>query len=161
MRFDVCSGVRRRLGRLLVLLALGGGALGLPAPGLAGSMREREDSIQGFTLENGLRFLILEDHTAPVFSYATCVDAGGVCEKVGTTGIAHMFEHMAFKGTTSIGTTDYRQERRALARVDEAWDAVLAERAKRFAADSTRLARREAEFRAAIEDAQQYVLPNE
>ncbi len=132
-----------------------------PAPGQAGSMQELESKVQEFTLDNGLRFLILEDHSAPVFSYATCVDAGGVCEKTGITGIAHMFEHMAFKGTTTIGTTDYKKEQKAFDRIDEAWDAVLAERAKRFDADSTRLAELEAEFKAAIEDAQPYVVPNE
>ncbi|MBD3235955.1 MAG: insulinase family protein, partial [Candidatus Eisenbacteria bacterium] len=86
------------------------------------------DQVQEFALENGLRFLVVEKHDAPVFSYATVVDAGGVCEVVGTTGIAHMFEHMAFKGTETIGTRDYQQERRALKEVDAAWDAVLDER---------------------------------
>jgi len=142
---------------VMTLLLLGSAA----SPSQAGSLKELEDSVQEFTLENGLRFLIIENHDAPVFSYATCVDAGGVCEKVGTTGIAHMFEHMAFKGTTTVGTTNYKKEKAVHARIDEAWDAILDERAKRFEADSTRLAALDDEFKAAIEEAREFVIPNE
>jgi predicted Zn-dependent peptidase len=127
---------------------------------LAG-LDELADSVQEFTLDNGLHILVVEQHDAPVFSYATCVDAGGVCEVPGITGIAHMFEHMAFKGTQTMGTTDYRAERKAHDRIDAAWDAVLDERHKRFAADSTRLETLMAAFREAVESAQEYVVHNE
>ncbi len=87
---------------VITLLLLGSAAL----PSNAGSLKELEDSVREFTLENGLCFLIIAYHDAPVFFYALCVDAGGVCEKAVPTGIAHLFEHTAFMGTTTVGSTD-------------------------------------------------------
>lgn len=142
-------------------LAIGLLALALAVPVQASLLQQLRDSVEEFTLENGLRFLVVERHDAPIFAYATCVDAGNVCEVTGTTGIAHMFEHMAFKGTETIGTADFKAESRALDRVDAAWDAVLAERAKGVEADSTRLAELLAAFGAAQAEALSYVVPNE
>src|SRR5579863_5742273 len=50
-------------------------------------------------LPNGLTLLICERPEAPVFSFFTLVDAGSAQDPMGKTGLAHMFEHMAFKGT--------------------------------------------------------------
>jgi len=57
-------------------------------------------------LSNGLTVIICERPEAPVFSFYTHVDAGSVQDPMSKTGLAHMFEHMAFKGTDKIGTTD-------------------------------------------------------
>src|SRR5258706_12664494 len=65
-------------------------------------------------LDNGLTLIVMERHEAPVFSYATVVNAGNAQEVAGITGLAHMFEHMAFKGTETIGTTDITAEKAAL-----------------------------------------------
>lgn len=127
----------------------------------AAPLEKLRNSVEEFTLKNGLHFLVIEKHDAPVFSFATCVDAGGVCEVPGITGIAHMFEHMAFKGTTSVGTSDYRAELKAMAKTDAAWDAVMSERYKRFEADSTRLEELETEFRRLVEEEAEFVLPND
>jgi predicted Zn-dependent peptidase len=71
-----------------------------------------------FTLDNGLKFIVLENHDAPVISFVTYADVGGVDEPDGKTGVAHFLEHMAFKGTQTIGTTDYKQEKPFLDRLD-------------------------------------------
>jgi predicted Zn-dependent peptidase len=71
-----------------------------------------------FTLDNGLKFIVLENHDAPVISFVTYADVGGVDEPDGKTGVAHFLEHMAFKGTQTIGTTDYKQEQPFLDRLD-------------------------------------------
>ena len=63
------------------------------------------------TLPNGLTVVILERPEAPVFSFFTHVDAGSVQDPMGKTGLAHMFEHMAFKGTDKIGSKNYAAER--------------------------------------------------
>ena len=55
-------------------------------------------------MDNGLTVIICERPGAPVFSFNTHVDAGSVQDPMGQTGLAHMFEHMAFKGTDKIGT---------------------------------------------------------
>src|SRR5512142_925519 len=79
-------------------------------------------------LDNGLTVVILERHEAPVFSYATVVNAGSAQEVPGITGLAHMFEHMAFKGSQHIGTKDYPAEKIALEKVEAAYKAYDAER---------------------------------
>src|SRR5579859_6116132 len=81
-------------------------------------------------LSNGLTVVICERPEAPVFSFFTHVDAGSVQDPMGKTGLAHMFEHMAFKGTDTIGTRDYADEKVALAKVEQAYGAYLAERDK-------------------------------
>src|SRR3954470_24902602 len=62
-------------------------------------------------LDNGLTLIIYERPEAPVFSYATVVNAGSAQEVTGITGLAHMFEHMAFKGTENVGSTDVVAEK--------------------------------------------------
>ena len=69
-------------------------------------------------LDNGLTVVICERPEAPVFSFFTHVDAGSVQDPLGQTGLAHMFEHMAFKGTDKIGTKDYAAEKVALEKVE-------------------------------------------
>ena len=64
----------------------------------------------------GVHFIVLEKHDVPVFSFRTYVDAGGVDELPGITGIAHMFEHMAFKGTERRSAQDIAVEIEALIR---------------------------------------------
>ena|SRR5881275_1121501 len=63
-------------------------------------------------LPNGLTAIVCDrPDTAPVFSFYTNVDAGSVQDPMGKTGLAHMFEHEAFKGTDTIGTKDYTKEK--------------------------------------------------
>ena len=77
-----------------------------------------ENSVVEHTLKNGLKILILERHDAPVVSFNTYADVGSVDDPKGYTGIAHMFEHMAFKGTTTFGTKDYAKEKE-LIKIDD------------------------------------------
>lgn len=56
-------------------------------------------SVEKYALENGLTVIVLEDHSAPVFSFQTWFKVGSRFEKKGKTGIAHLFEHLMFKGT--------------------------------------------------------------
>src|SRR5271156_6483354 len=86
-------------------------------------------------LPNGLTLMILERPEAPVFSFYTLVDAGSVQDPIRATGLAHMFEHMAFKGTDKIGTTDYAAEKPALEKVETAYAAYIAERDKTIGRD--------------------------
>lgn len=74
-------------------------------------------------LGNGMTVILLERHDAPVFSYATVVNAGSAQERPGITGLAHMFEHMAFKGSDRVGTKDWPAEEKALKKVEEAYAA--------------------------------------
>jgi predicted Zn-dependent peptidase len=113
------------------------------------------------TLDNGLTVVILERTEAPVFSFFTHVDAGSVQDPMGETGLAHMMEHMAFKGTDRIGTTDYAAEKVALEKVEKAYGAYNEERHKRIGRDQAKLKQLEAAWQQAIQEAQQYVIPNQ
>jgi predicted Zn-dependent peptidase len=136
--------------RMWLLAALAGAAAAS-----AQNLAEFEKSVTEFTLDNGLHFIVLERHEAPVVSFQTYVDVGSVDDPKNRTGLAHMFEHMAFKGTPVVGTLDYDKERPALDRVDQAVDALEAERRKGHLADSKRLQALRAEVEKAVQEAAQ------
>jgi predicted Zn-dependent peptidase len=121
---------------------------------------ELENSVTEHTLENGLKIIIMERHDAPVASFVTFANVGGVDDPKEYTGLAHMLEHMAFKGTRSIGTTDIDQELKAMAVEDSIWYELRAERKKGRQADTTRLEELTKAFDEAIEAANQYVIAN-
>ncbi|MCA9470411.1 MAG: insulinase family protein [Nitrospirales bacterium] len=75
------------------------------------------------TLKNGWTFIIVERPTAPVFAFMTRVNVGSAQEPKGRTGLAHMFEHMAFKGTPRLGTSNYEAEKTALRSLEDAYQA--------------------------------------
>jgi predicted Zn-dependent peptidase len=58
--------------------------------------------IEQFTLENGLRVILSEDHAVPVVSVAVYYDVGSRNEREGRTGFAHLFEHMMFQGSENV-----------------------------------------------------------
>jgi predicted Zn-dependent peptidase len=112
-------------------------------------------------LDNGLTLIIYERPEAPVFSYATVANVGAAQEVPGITGLAHMFEHMAFKGTDAIGTTDAAAEQAALQKVEETYSAYDLERRKTVGHDDARVAAAEKAWKDALDAAQKYVVPNE
>ena len=84
-----------------------------------------EDKVQEFTLENGMKFLVIERHESPVFFGGIAFKVGSIYERAGTYGLSHLLEHMLFKGTEVIGTKDYKAEKKFLDQED-----VLAEDAR-------------------------------
>ncbi len=127
----------------------------------AQDLREFEKKVTEFTLANNLHFIVVERHEAPVVSFHTYVSAGSVDDPSGQTGIAHMFEHMAFKGTETIGTTNWPAEKKALDEVDAVYDQLEAERNKGHKASAASISLLETQLRMAIDRAQAYVKPNE
>ena len=110
-------------------------------------------------LANGLTVIISERPEAPVFSFFTHVDAGSVQDPMAKTGLAHMFEHMAFKGTETIGTRDYAGEKVALAKVEEAYAAYIAERDKPIGRDDQKLKELEKAWKDDIAAADKFSAP--
>src|SRR5579864_4933949 len=94
------------------------------------ALKDFEKRVTEFTLGNGMHFIILERHDAPVVSFHSYVNAGSVDDPSGETGIAHMFEHMAFKGTEDIGTTNHAAEQKAMDEIEHIYDQYDAERNK-------------------------------
>jgi len=144
--------------RLLRPLAL---ILFLTALAAAQDVASFEKRITVKQLPNGLTILICERPEAPVFSFFTMVDAGSAQDPMGKTGLAHMFEHMAFKGTDKVGTTDYAAEKPALEKVETAYAAYIAERDKSVGRDETKLKQLEKGWKDAIAEADKYVVPNQ
>jgi len=153
---------RKKLPCLMIMpLVLLGLTLFGSSAAAQGEFQEIASRVSDFTLVNGMKFIVLERHQAPVFSGLIYAGVGAAQETKGITGLAHMFEHMAFKGTETIGTKDAAAERVALARVDRAFLALLEERGKGGRADPEKLKQLEREFTAAQEEAGHYVVRNE
>ncbi|TAE59467.1 MAG: insulinase family protein [Nostocales cyanobacterium] len=111
-----------------------------------------------FRLDNGLKFIVLERHQAPIVSFVTYADVGGIDEPDGQTGVAHFLEHLAFKGTKRIGTTDYQAEKPLLEKLEKLDQQIRSAKAKN---QKEELAKLEAEFKAAEDQALKLVKQNE
>lgn len=145
---------------LLVLVSLSLNPVHAASPSLADRVIEHK-------LANGLTVLMVERHQTPVVSINITFGVGGVNEQVGQTGIAHLYEHMAFKGTRTVGTKDYEKEKPVLDelhRVGTLLDQRQRELAKKAVptaeekAEVEALQKRSAELQA---EAGQYVVGNE
>jgi len=127
----------------------------------AQDLKSFEKQITVKKLANGLTVVIMERPEAPVFSFYTRVDAGSAQEVPGITGLAHMFEHMAFKGTHEIGTTNWPAEKASLEKVEQAFAAYQQENQKVVGRDPKKVAELEKAWQDAIAKADQYVIPNQ
>ena len=76
----------------------------LPAPTFAG-----EDATFEKTLANGLRVIVKEDHRAPTAVHMVWYRAGAMDEKDGTSGVAHVLEHLMFKGTKTLKAGEFNK----------------------------------------------------
>ncbi len=139
----------------------------LAGAGLATAPRAAAQDLASFekrttvhTLDNGWTFILVRRPVAPVFSFATYVDAGSAQEVPGITGLAHMFEHMAFKGTPNIGTTDYADEKKAIDAMEAAYQAWQEARTARHP-DAAKVDDLHQAFEQAQAAAEKFVVPNE
>ena len=116
------------------------------------------ERVSEFRLENGMKFIVLENHDAPVVSFVTYANVGGVDEPDGKTGVAHFLEHLAFKGTKQIGTTNYRAEEKLLNNLDRLFTDI--KQAKQAGKES-KVTQLTAKFQKTQSAANQYVKQNE
>lgn len=124
-----------------------------PAPGT-------ELPVDRFTLDNGMTFLILERRQSPTAAMVVHYPVGSVNEHLGNTGIAHVVEHMLFKGSGEIGTSDRAREAPLLDAMDAVRDSILAELA-RPAPDTTAVRQLRSAFASLQDQARAHVVPNE
>ena len=162
---DILTLKKLSIGIALGLAVLGTEAVAVSAAENAAAAETQTTSIdpriQEFTLDNGWKFIVMPRHETPTVSFYTWADVGSAQEVKGITGIAHLLEHLAFKGTSHIGSTDYEKEKVALEKVDAAYQALIDETRKGNKADMEQLEKLNRDFQAAQEDAGQYVVPNE
>jgi predicted Zn-dependent peptidase len=130
-------------------------------PSKSQDLKSFEGRITTKGLSNGLTIIICERPEDPMFSYVTLVNAGNGNSPAGESGLAHMFEHLAFKGTTEIGTSDWPREKIALGKVEDANNAYEAEYLKPNGGDPKKLKELHEAFIAAQAEAGKYVIPNE
>ncbi|NJL46429.1 MAG: insulinase family protein [Leptolyngbyaceae cyanobacterium SM2_5_2] len=132
----------KTLGRFMVALTLVGALLMVSLGGFASDAWARPstliaqsiqpyldqiaEAVTEFTLDNGMKFIVLERRRAPVVSFMIHANVGAVNEADGKTGIAHYLEHLAFKGTTRIGTKDFGAEQPLLEAMDGVFNKILA-----------------------------------
>jgi predicted Zn-dependent peptidase len=162
--------MRRRLLLFLLPVVLAGQSAvqtAVQSPGQSPSQsidtleKNFEKKVTEFTLANGLHFILIERHDAPVVSFQTYVNVGSVDDPGGQTGLAHMFEHMAFKGTPTIGTKNWPEEKKAMDAVDQIYAQLDAERDKGKRADPKKVDALQTELNGAMQKAESLVQPNE
>src|SRR5258707_6470621 len=134
-------------------------ALLTPLLASAQNLKEFEKKVSEFTLANGLHFIVIERHEAPVVSFNTYVKAGSLDDPAGQTGLAHMFEHMAFKGTPWIGSRNWPEEKKALDEVEDLYAKLEEERRKDLRADRNKVESLETKLKAVVDKANLYVEP--
>jgi len=127
------------------------------------------------TLANGMKLLLVERHDDPAIAGGWVAHVGSSNERPGITGIAHLFEHMMFKGTPTIGTTNYQRDLEIIAAQEKLRDQMRAEEAKMRAEyragtiddvmkpenKSARYKELEAEFNKLIAEQRQVLVKNE
>lgn len=119
-----------------------------------------KSTISEFTLDNGLKFILIEDHSVPVASFVTYANVGSSDEMIGIYGISHFLEHLAFKGTSVIGTTDFAREEKLFKKMDLIFEDLKDERGK-IEPDPVKTAKLESELEGLKNEASKFVVPNE
>jgi predicted Zn-dependent peptidase len=112
--------VKMRLLSVILLLAI---------PAIS-SLRAQEVPVIEKTLSNGMKVLMVTRHDEPMVSGGWVAHVGSSNEKPGITGIAHLFEHMMFKGTPTIGTKDYQKDLEIINRQEQIRDQMRDEERK-------------------------------
>lgn len=130
-------------------------------PAFPQSLADFEKKVTEFKLDNGVQFILVERHEAPVVSFFTYANVGSVDEVTGISGMAHLFEHMAFKGTTTIGTKNITKELEALDKEDEAFVKLRNEKVKGRLSSPELVAKYQEDFTKADEETKQWVESNE
>jgi len=120
-----------------------------------------EDKVVEHTFRNGLKLLMVERHSSPTVSAWIRFKVGSVHERSDERGIAHLLEHMLFKGTKTLGTRDYAAELPLLEKVEQTAQLMLAEEARGSRADKAKLDSLRAELGRLEKQAGQYLVKDE
>mgnify|MGYP001821011261 FL=1 len=120
-----------------------------------------EGQIEEFNLENGMKVLILERDFAPVVSLSMRFKVGAVDEFEGETGTAHLLEHMLFKGTETLGTKNYEEEKKILDALDVLAVKIDQEMQKGDQADQDSLAAWREQLQALQQEHKNWVIKDE
>ncbi|MFZ4854886.1 MAG: M16 family metallopeptidase [Desulfuromonadaceae bacterium] len=133
--------------------------MALTVPGIHAATLE--EKVVEHTMKNGMKLLLVERHTSPTVSAWIRFRVGSADERSDERGIAHLLEHMLFKGTTTLGTKDFAAEKPILDSIEATAQALTAEKAKREKSDSAKIAELEKQLAKLEVDASKYVIKDE
>lgn len=112
------------------------------------------------TLDNGMKILVVERHNSPTVSIWLIYKVGSVNEVTGRTGISHFIEHLHFKGTKKIGTTNYPAEV-ALMKEQDKLDALIQEEASKRNPDEKKISKLKEKIQELETEQSKYIISNE
>ena len=117
------------------------------------------------TFANGLQLIVVERHWSPTVAFVVRFKVGSADERPGITGSAHLLEHMLFKGTEHLGTTNYQAEKPLMAKIDSmAHDMIAAINTTRkplYRGDGHEVDSIKAEIAKVQEQEKQYIVKDE
>jgi len=117
--------------------------------------------VQKTKLPNGITVLMLERHLSPTVSLYVSYRVGAVDEEKGASGAAHFLEHMMFKGTTSIGTKDYKAEKKILADIEKTGRLLDREKNKAGKTNTILIKKLTVRLKTLQSEHKKYFIPNE
>jgi len=120
-----------------------------------------ESKVKVHKLGNGMTFVFMGRHEVPVFSAIYGFKVGSVDEVPGITGLAHLFEHMAFKGTPRIGTNDFEKEKIVMEKVDQLGAEISKELVKGDFADKEKIEKMKKEMAELEKEQKKYIVKDE
>jgi len=120
-----------------------------------------EERVVEQQLDNGIRVIVIERHTIPTVALNILIKAGGIDEDDESRGVAHMLEHMLFKGTKTIGTSDYEREKPLLERIERVTEKLDAERLKNEGQDEELIGMLEASLTSLQEEHRGLIVPGQ
>jgi len=120
-----------------------------------------EKKVRSVTLKNGLRIVMLERHISPTIAFYIRHRVGAVDEIDGKTGIAHLLEHMLFKGTKTIGAKNFAEEEKLLKKISETGNMLDLEMMKGEQADKIRLTQLSTRLEDLIGEQKKWTVENE
>ena len=115
-------------------------------------------NVKEFQLENGMLFLVVERPATPQVAARLAIRAGSALEETGRTGIAHLLEHMMFKGTKNFGTLDVAKDAKLQQQIEAAYQSILNEQQKR-SPDQKRIRQKRAEMQKLRAEVQKMYVP--
>ncbi|KAF0218426.1 MAG: peptidase M16 domain-containing [Geobacteraceae bacterium] len=120
-----------------------------------------EDKVREHTLKNGMKLLMVERHASPTVAAWIRFKVGSVDERSDERGVAHLLEHMLFKGTKTLGTKDYAAEKPLLDRIEAMAQLLMAEKAKGEKGDKGLLEELQKSLAGLEAEAMEYVVKEE
>ncbi|MEA3470936.1 MAG: pitrilysin family protein [Thermodesulfobacteriota bacterium] len=120
-----------------------------------------EEKVKRFTLVSGLTVLVVERHASPTVSLYITHRVGAVDERDDQSGTAHFLEHMMFKGTKTIGTRNYREEKRIIAKIDVVAETIRRESGKNSDSDKEKIEKLRRDLETLQKKEKQFIVESE